>query len=186
MKVDYQQAIFNLKCMPDLLALGLYPNMKEWAESYGLFSLVRSLIGAESFKKDYDLVVVGDGVLPRTATLFAFMTRWSCYSMDPALRWTTADLRERGVERLWLYQRKVEDATINFVKPTIIIMPHSHAHESAVLEHLIADQMLLISMPCCNDPDIDTSTAAHITLDIPTPKNKVYIWNFTDGETKAS
>lgn len=32
------------------------------------------------------LIAVGDGVTPRTATLFAFRSRWRCVSIDPALR----------------------------------------------------------------------------------------------------
>jgi len=171
----YKDVLFKLRCAPDLLSLGLYPNIKEWAESYSIFSLVRDICGSDVFKKPYNLVSVGDGIAPRTASLFAFMTKWQCWSIDPALR---LDEKYQNISRLHLVNKKIEDVKLSLTGFTVILMVHSHASEETTLEQLdVHDGWLLLSMPCCNKPTLDTAKAAHLELEIPTLKNMVYIWN---------
>ncbi|CAF4573016.1 unnamed protein product, partial [Rotaria magnacalcarata] len=79
--------------------LGLFPNAKEITESYAVWAALRRFIFSrfeKSSSKSIDsipstdhrqnaIIVVGDGMTPRTAALCAYLTKglWQCYSIDP-------------------------------------------------------------------------------------------------------
>ena len=44
----YLDLLFRLKCAPDLLALGLFPNAKEWTESCAMHAATRAALGPEA------------------------------------------------------------------------------------------------------------------------------------------
>ncbi|RLO11996.1 hypothetical protein DYB28_001160 [Aphanomyces astaci] len=84
----------DLTCSAQMLAWGLFPDAKEVSETMGVFNAVRKL---GLHEKDtappgvHDgIVIVGDGVTPRTAAMFAYRTKgWTCYSVDPIMKVST-------------------------------------------------------------------------------------------------
>ncbi|RQM20317.1 hypothetical protein B5M09_006706 [Aphanomyces astaci] len=86
----------DLTCSAQMLAWGLFPDAKEVSETMGVFNAVRKL---GLHEKDtappgvHDgIVIVGDGVTPRTAAMFAYRTKgWTCYSVDPIMKVSTSD-----------------------------------------------------------------------------------------------
>ena len=81
--------LFGFKCAPTLLAMGLFPSTKEISESMGAYHAYRKFF-RDWLPKNCAIVVVGDGVCPRTAGLFAFgcaeRRSRKYYSVDPILR----------------------------------------------------------------------------------------------------
>ena len=103
----YLDEFIKLKCSPDLLKSNLFPNAKEITESMGVYNAVR-----RNLQKEYSLaspdiccLVIGDGHVPRTASLFAMRTRWTVFSIDPKLRLN-------GVPRLLLSAKSTEPGAI--------------------------------------------------------------------------
>lgn len=83
----YTDELLTLRSAPQLLALRLWPNAKELTESFACFAAAREQL-ADLFSPDdpsVTVVVVGDGLTPRTAALFAFRTRWKAISIDPLM-----------------------------------------------------------------------------------------------------
>jgi len=81
----YINEFVKLKCAPDLLAWGVFPNAKEITESMAMYHAVKNYVPFDLHDEEINLVVVGDGKSPRTAALFAVMTKWTCYSVDPKM-----------------------------------------------------------------------------------------------------
>ena len=83
----YVNEMLRLGCAPELMRLRLFPDAKELTETFAVHQAVRSRLGASYPKTDegVTLVAVGDGNTPRTAALFAFLTRWHCVSIDPEI-----------------------------------------------------------------------------------------------------
>lgn len=94
---------------------------KEITESWGLLEAARRWVpGLDS----HYVIVVGDGSLPRTATLFAFYTRCpGVWSVDPALNETKWEewVAPRNVRRrrLTIIKSKVENVNLSFVDKTV-------------------------------------------------------------------
>ncbi|RHY07829.1 hypothetical protein DYB36_000565 [Aphanomyces astaci] len=90
----------DLTCSAQMLAWGLFPDAKEVSETMGVFNAVRKL---GLHEKDIaprgvhdGIVIVGDGVTPRTAAMFAYRTKgWTCYSVDPIMKVSTIRIRLR-------------------------------------------------------------------------------------------
>lgn len=176
----YLNEFVSLKCAPDLLALGLFPNAKEISESLGAFEIVRKHL--HSFKvedQNVILLAVGDGCTPRTAALFAFRTKWECWSIDPLLRnneqWKT-------IRRLHLSPCKIEDWCDwpSFIsdKKIIVVAVHSHARLEEVIKKLNGLTASIISIQCCvpqvipnMEPDLE-----YRDWSILSPENLVKIW----------
>ena len=83
----YVNEMLRLGCAPELLRLRLFPDAKELTETFAVHEAVRSRLGGAYPLTDdtVTLVAVGDGNTPRTAALFAFLTRWHCVSIDPEM-----------------------------------------------------------------------------------------------------
>lgn len=139
------------------------------AESMSAFAAVRQYLvkhdisheeqnGILSFNSTkVRLIAVGDGVTPRTASLFAFRTKWNCISIDPQMRngaW-------KEVQNLHTISSRVQDVIVNIKNDehVVIIMWHCHTSIVAALSCIHFDQsdkrtlrqrVALISCSCCN------------------------------------
>jgi hypothetical protein len=176
--------IQQYKSAGDMLILGIFPDAKEITESFGAFNAVRTKL-----KKLYDLnnpnitlISVGDGRTPRTATLFAFKTKWQCLSVDPNLNQDKIPLWESKVHRLHCIPKKVEDLTkfdwcFNEYESAVIVAVHSHAPLGAILNKIKAEQRSLVSIPCCVPHNYNkTKHIEYIDAGINSPKNLVKVW----------
>lgn len=174
----YFDEFVKLKCAPDLLALELFPNGKEITESFGAYNAVRNYIlpktNIKLSQEDVDLVCVGDGCTPRTAAIFAFRSKWNCYSIDPALRMKDYS----KIKRLTLYNKKVEEMEFSTNNPLIIVMVHSHATIKNTLAHVRSTkERHLVTIPCCIPHEIPNKTyLGYMDTGIMSEKNTVKIW----------
>lgn len=165
----YLNRFMSMKCAPDLLLLGMFPNAKEITESFAAFEAMTHL--PYDFKDDIQIVVVGDGTKPRTGAVFAFRSAWSVISLDPLMKKTDYDIK-----RLTAYQARMEDLTFEFDKPTVIVCVHSHAKLSVCLERIKAPKRYLINIPCCVKPDIGIPMLRYDDPNLQSEKNTVEIY----------
>ncbi len=144
----YLNSFVTSNCAPDLLINKLFPNAKEVTETWAMFEATRHLDpGYEWNNPNVVCYVVGDGVVPRTAAMFAFRTKWTCCSVDPALR-----PRKYDIQRLLLHRSKIEDVELGPVShcKTLIVLPHSHAKIKDCLNRIVSPNgRAVISMDCC-------------------------------------
>lgn len=152
----YLDALFQLRCTPDLLAAGMFPNAKEWTECYGLYWQARKYLGPESLaRRDVLALDIGCGKKPRLGALVACMTRWSVASVDPRL------VCEYGVQHprihgLTQYPCRVEEMREPFVHDGLVVSFHCHSHASLAftLAKVKARRHVVFALPCCNKLDI--------------------------------
>eukprot|EP00960_Hanusia_phi_P004881 141004-Hanusia_phi.AAC.2 len=88
-KLKYVDEFLKLDCAPSLIALKLFPNAKEITESMAVYTAFRRLLSAQcmDFDSSDSFVFVGDGTTPRTAAIFAHLTRAGrCVAIDPMLK----------------------------------------------------------------------------------------------------
>jgi hypothetical protein len=144
----YMDDLVRMNCGPDLLALKVFPNAKEVSESMGAFYAVRKHLGDKLFgDSDVHVVAVGDGCTPRTAALFAFLTRWTCWSVDPRL---VSKDKYAAVNRLHVVPTAVEQFKLPACKRAIIVAVHSHADLTAAVKACAAAERVdVIAIPCC-------------------------------------
>src|SRR5680860_166176 len=79
---------FNSNCLCDLSFYYInYSDSKkrnkEITESIGCYAAAESFLGNLD---DYDVYVVGDGVMPRTGSAFSFFSKAGVFSIDPLMR----------------------------------------------------------------------------------------------------
>lgn len=176
----------NLKCAPDMLERGLFPNAKEITESNAAYHATRYLPGYDLNDGDVRLIAVGDGTTPRTAAMFAFRSKWQCLSIDPGLRKT-----EWRTDRLYCIPKKIEDVRpLCWMAPcerAVIVAVHSHAKLQDSLRIVNAKHLAVIAIPCCvpqrlRGPDGDVKPdRRYRDTGIWSPKNEVLIWNDVVG-----
>jgi len=152
-QLHYLNEFIRLKCAPDLLGNGLFPNVKEITETMAAFNAVRKYMGVESFADNKIILFdVGCGHAPRNAALFAHMTSWNCHAIDPVLRKKGKFLRTK---RLSLHPCRIEDYAGAISGDTIIILAvHAHINLETALKKFNAPRMVVIAMPCCNRLEI--------------------------------
>lgn len=171
------QFISRYKCAADMLAIGLFPNAKEITESMSMYHAVKKYLPEYKLDdRDVDLFSVGDGSTPRTAGLFAFMTAWQCFSIDPNL--SNKDW-ERKIRRLVVYKERVENIIPwNSCKPIIIVNVHSHAKLDLVLPAIRSTkQRAVVVLECCVKMDIPGKPhIGYIDQNVWSPMNQVKIW----------
>lgn len=171
----YYHEIFNLTCAPDLMKTGLYKNAKEWTESAAAFNAVERYL-PWGMDKEHILISFGDGGRPRTAALFAFRTKWDCYSVDPALR----DEDWSHVQRLTIFKGKAEDFRLDCRGLNVIALyVHSHVPVYKSLPGLTNHGTLsVVAMPCCFALDTNLPPADHEYYDagIESEKRRVQVW----------
>lgn len=156
--------------------------------------------------KNVTLVAVGDGVTPRTATMFAFRTQWHCISIDPALRngpWDT-------VSNLHSIQSRVQDATVPISESdrlVIVVMWHAHVSvrdavsclqfngrkwdvDDVSLSQQLRQRVAVVSCACCNYdevqrtmPDGSPPDVVFEDTGVPGLMRTVRVWKFTVGNT---
>lgn len=137
----------SLECAPKLLELRLLPNAKELTETVAAFHAIRTHLPSFSLTDPtIALVAVGDGATPRLAALAAFLTRWTCHSVDPLLpttnRWT-------AVDRLHTYAGKIEE--FKFAAPRcVVVLMHAHVPLPKALESIASASIGIIVCPCCD------------------------------------
>ena len=161
----YVTELLKLACAPELVRLRLFPDAKELTESFAANNAARSFLyprGAERGRVDpadaaVTCVAVGDGNTPRTAALFAFLTRWQCVAVDPEMvewrewgkrrgvvddgeadaRGGTGDALDApgevppgawgGVRRLRAFRKKIQEIRVECEKAVLVLV---HAHVS--------------------------------------------------------
>lgn len=171
----YMERFISLKAAADLLALGVFPNAKEVTESFAAFHAAEKYFPYSRLDPNVNVVCVGDGTKPRTAAVFAFLTKWNCHSVDPTLQ---ESLKYNAVERLEVYQYRIEDVQLVFQKPVLICLVHSHATVQACLEHIEAPERYVISIPCCVPQNLGrVPCISYADERIWSPKNEVKIWS---------
>jgi len=169
----HMRKFMAFNCAPDILLRKIFPNGKEITESMGAFEGVRKhIIRSDDLLRNENitLVSVGDGNTPRTAALFAFLTKWNCISIDPNMK-----DEDWEIDRLTTYKNKVEELDL-FFDDVIIVGVHSHAKMSATLEHIKGKRRSLLAIPCCvsyNDFEADME---YRDAGIWSPRNLVKIW----------
>lgn len=177
----YLNEFMALKCAPDLLAWGVYPNVKEVTESFAAFHAVRKALGEDKLKSPAIRVIcVGDGRSPRTAACFAVRSAWVAYSVDPNLvnpvGWNTK------IKRLTCLRLKVEDldwrTTTGFPDDfvTVVVAVHSHAKLAQCEKFRPA---LVVAVPCCVPQEYDGRPPDYSYTDwgILSPKRTVKVWD---------
>jgi len=178
-----------MACFFDIVRLQVFPDAKDISESYGALSAAcrHCGIGKDAEKASGVLcLAVGDGSTPRTAGLAAFLTKWTCVSIDPVLRpeWTGKHPKE--VRSLFGYAGTLEDwvpdqlsdiAKIaggdNGVQHLMVLCVHSHNRflGSASLDHIRScldyPPTTLVSLPCCHlsNPQGDLGRFADVSFE---------------------
>jgi len=173
----------GLRCAPDLLTARLFPNGKEVSESMAALNGVRTHIcpGRVDINNPNVVVVsVGDGKTPRTAALFAFMTKWQCISVDPMMREIEGNTNFNGIEicNLAVIGRKIEDISLDLsdYEHVIIVGVHSHASVRAMFDGIVFNKADFIFIPCCvNQVGIGKIVIEYEDEAIWSPENKVII-----------
>lgn len=191
----YINEFFGMRAAADLLLLDVFPNAKEVTESFGAFMATRHL-GVQRPSLDVAAVCVGDGCTPRTAALVAFLSRWTCWSVDPRLKWeacppehvqrTPRGVHVTKVSRLGIVPTRVEEMPAWVTIPqSRVIMMNVHAHVDlglaarAVRARMTSPSARLdvIAMPCCQEqmlavrPDI-----AYQDIGVWSPQRELRIW----------
>lgn len=168
----YFDEFVNLRCAPDLLSYGLFPNAKEITESMAAFHAWRKYFRfLDPGDPDISVCVVGDGSTPRTAALFAMRTAWQVWSVDPALRVQTTSWKR--INRLYVKNDKIEKHNNKWFD--LVVLVHAHV----LLSDIEAMSDNIICIPCCypqnefrgRQPDID-----YWDYGIWSPKRNVKIW----------
>lgn len=170
---------FKMNCAGDLMNMKIFPNLKEITESVGAWvAAYNNLIlpGLVNRTSDLvDVIVVGDGHTPRTAALFAMLSKWDCFSVDPVLR-----DKEYNIKRVYLFHVKIEEFIFygGNTHDAIIVCVHSHAKLSESINSVRHyKNKYLINIPCCVQPDIYNKPFIEYEDEgIHSPHNKVQIY----------
>lgn len=192
--IRYWTEFLLLSCGADLQRLRLFPNAKELSESMGCFDAVRrNLPVGWSFSENITCLSLADGSSPRTGALFSFMTKWNVISCDPEMREDHIE-RCKTVERLTCYKSIAEEIPQIKVNKACIVAVHAHNNVKAKrdkgnileagLEKVVADEYLVIALPCCNDLRISgiNFIKEYRDLGIWSEKNIIRIWSFNREE----
>jgi len=183
----YLNEFTKLKCAPDLLAWGLFPNAKEITESLGAYNAIRKHIRWDLGDPTNNCVVVGDGNTPRTAAVIACRSNWNVVSIDPRMK-----KKHWPIRKLTTVIGTIEEYYAKTDAATIIVAVHSHADLSHALANITSPKRAAIAIPCCKKqevyvksrwPDIGMGTEwrrpadmEYFDFGIASPQNKVKIW----------
>jgi len=171
----YIDQFLGLRSAGDMLNLGLFPNAKEITESYAMFEASRKIHDVMRHDDpDNTLIAIGDGVMPRTAALFAYLTKWRCISIDPKM----SDRKKIfGVQRLLRIKEKVENVEPKQFKGNVLmVLPHSHCRIQDCLRFR-GENTFIFSMPCCFDHSLETLPFEEFDDKyVWSPKNHIKMW----------
>ncbi len=156
-RLGWTNRFIRLKCAPDLLVLGMYPNAKEITESMSAVEAVlRCCRGPILGDQRVQAYVIGDGSTPRTGAMLAMRTRWTVHSIDPALK----DRERNGrVQRLHVHRCKAEEFTLVpwpawDLQLSVVVAVHSHAPFGPFWAR-VPSPKLGIAIPCCVPQEAD-------------------------------
>ncbi|KAF0744762.1 hypothetical protein Ae201684_001217 [Aphanomyces euteiches] len=147
--------IGDLKCSAKMLEWGLFPDAKEVSETMGVFNALRHVLihmqdkaSTNTFRNG--IVVVGDGVTPRTAAMFAYRTKdWMCYSVDPLMK-DDEEMPWNTMGNVVAIRDKIENVRIRLNK-AIVVLVHAHVTIEQALHAIQADDIVaVLTLPCCN------------------------------------
>lgn len=183
----YLHELTRLRCAPDMLALGLFPNAKEVTESFAAYhAVVRHLPAFSLSDRSVTLIAVGDGSTPRTGATFALRSAWNCISIDPALRETGGKgARGRPPSRGWsaIGRLRVIPLHVQFVEPiecerAVIVAVHSHARLEDAMRAVRAREIAVVAMPCCVPQTLETPHDIEFTDSaVASPQNRILVWH---------
>jgi hypothetical protein len=183
----YVTELLKLACGPELVRLRLFPDAKELTESFAANNAARSFLyprGKGGGRVDpadaaVTCVAIGDGNTPRTAALFAFLTRWHCVAVDPEMvewrewkkrrgvddvvdddeaRGEAGDARDDvltgawgGVRRLRAFRKKIQEVRVECEK-AILVLVHAHVSLAECLAQVKtrSGRCSAVILPCCN------------------------------------
>lgn len=165
---------------PAMIETKLFPNSKEITESMAAYEAFRRFLApfCANFDDGQDaFVFVGDGATPRTAALFAYLTKGgSCYAIDPLLKDSCSQpvgtAREGGdvppaeskdamagcaaqhpwqhIRRLKVVPHRVEKISMR-LRRVVVVMVHCHCSLQQVMDRIQCEELVgLITAPCCN------------------------------------
>lgn len=180
----YVDEFLRLRCSADMLAFGLFPNMKEITESFGAYSAARRVVSRKGWSfndPDTTVICVGDGSTPRTAATFAFRSKWRCLSVDPVLQ---DPVRFGGIDRLGVHQCHLSalDAAVSNLSRLLIVCVHSHVAEGELdqfVDRTYKGDSSVISIPCCTPHNTVLGRPPeqeYTDMGIWSPQNTVKIW----------
>jgi hypothetical protein len=179
----YIGELLACKCTPDLLRMNVFPNAKEWTESFGAYAAVREHLWKHGFDpadSTVRLIAVGDGNSPRTGATFAMRTAWQCTSVDPRLRKISWPIKRLGCRRSLIQDYPL----LPDAHPLLFVCVHSHATLEQTLQAVHAQhtgQVAVVAIPCCvpQDEMPPGGRAADIAYPDPgiwSPERIVRIW----------
>jgi hypothetical protein len=190
MKSSYVKKIFELESAPALIPFFRCKNaLKEWTESFGCFYAWLEFLSKNDAisENDWTVIVPGDGCMPRTAAVFAYLTKFVCHSVDPLLY--SAE-KCPPVERLTYHRLHAEDCEIDCTGTRALIVGcHSHAPlNDAVRIPVNAIAVDLVWMPCCAgtypadkwmEPDFVKRHQVGVFEDkqVMSPKRQIYVYS---------
>ena len=145
--LKYVNEFVRMKCSPDLIKYELFPNVKEISESMTALVAVRKYLGAKSFgDENFTVIDAGCGRMPRTAALFAFLTRWQCYAVDPLLQMNNSN---NSIKRLQKINGLIEQQRFDIDGTCIFLAVHSHISLPIALQNVKAKRIIIVAIPCC-------------------------------------
>lgn len=156
---------------------------KEITESWAMLEAANDhVVGID----EHHIIVVGDGCSPRTAALFAYFTKATVTSVDPAFNmahWIdhVGKQTRSGLppQRMEIVRDKIADVRPNCGgKPVLVVWPHSHACMNEC-HPVDCGPRTDIAMPCCVKIPKEWMLKPHITYDdehVESPHRTVHIW----------
>jgi hypothetical protein len=165
---NYIDHLFSLQCFSDIVALGAFTSAKDVSES---MAALQGALRHGNIDKDnasgahVSCICVGDGSTPRSAVLAAYLQRWTCISVDPALpeKWQGPHATVRGLTGFsgtleeFMASPMTQDGNRRDApfRHLILLCVHSHARfvGAAAVPNIIKRYhnipTTLVSLPCC-------------------------------------
>eukprot|EP00931_Biecheleriopsis_adriatica_P044799 TRINITY_DN25661_c0_g1_i1.p1 TRINITY_DN25661_c0_g1~~TRINITY_DN25661_c0_g1_i1.p1 ORF type:complete len:269 (+),score=36.52 TRINITY_DN25661_c0_g1_i1:350-1156(+) len=178
----YMDEFLSLTC-----ASQLFPNSKELTESMAVLHAVRSTPAlARRFSTgdpSVTCLVIGDGVVPRTAALAAFRTSWTCIAVDPLMEVDGSETSWGGINRLTAIRARVQDIPIIDCSKCLLVLVHAHVGLKDSLSRVLwRDALGVVAIPCCNwykeilMPDGESPVLEQDDPHIVSPHRLVRVW----------
>lgn len=187
MSNKYMNFLLKRECYRDIVLIDhrIFPNVKEVSESVGLYFTLSHVIKAD-MKKPLRIVCVGDGKYGRTGLLFAMMTKWNVWSVDPEL--VVKDKPEffRSVDRYTAVAEKIESltgASLNDMNDCDVMVA-CHSHANLRVSKKMLNPKIIVSMPCCEPDHLNEICVSYRDLNILSPKNTINIYGIDQKSIK--
>lgn len=213
--LEYLNQFLQLKCSSELIEMGLFPNVKEISESFSMWTALRKYIFSQlsisNEKNENAIIVVGDGMTPRTAALCSYLSSgsWKCYSIDPLIQYDTyLDMTfinkqsNTTIEHCLLWKRikglriirdRIERVSIECEKAIVILM-HAHVHLDQTIQSINASKGIIgvITCPCCQFIHFQQTFFQekphhqYHDLRLLSLQNQINVWSFPQGYFPSS